>query len=248
VDHIGGNAALKRAGRAQLLIHREDAAFLEDQGRCFDQLYAPLYKAIMGERGLPGAKDAFLKDMAPELVVDKKLEDEDLVDLGEGVEIRVLHLPGHSAGSVGYYWEKEEILFSGDSLPGLGSPDGTLPIIYDLEAYGRSLDRLKEAPIRAILSTHAFRGLHSAPSTVRKGSEVREFLRDCRETGLSISESIHIEASRNPDRPLVEFTDAVIDGLPGVLGFKRTGEARVPQFTLGTVFWGIEHMKCRGQG
>ncbi len=72
-DHIGGNAALKAAGRAQLLIHREDAVFLEDQGRCFDQFYAPFYKAVAGEQSLPAAKEAFLKDMAPELAVDRKL-------------------------------------------------------------------------------------------------------------------------------------------------------------------------------
>jgi hypothetical protein len=72
---------------------------------------------------------------------------------------------------------------------------------------------------------------------------VREYLGDSREAALSIAESIRIQAAGNPDRCLTEVTDAVIDGLPAELGFKRIREVRVPQFSLTTVFWGLEQMR-----
>jgi glyoxylase-like metal-dependent hydrolase (beta-lactamase superfamily II) len=54
---------------------------------------------------------------------------------------RVLHVPGHSSGSIALHWEKQKILFSGDTLfnAGVGRTD-----LYggDLKLLNKSLARL----------------------------------------------------------------------------------------------------------
>lgn len=241
-DHIGGNAALKSAG-AKLMIHRMEVDFIEDQSKAFDRFVYPLAKALGGESGAAEEKKAFLKDMAPELKVDRKLEDNDLIDLGGDIELRVVHLPGHSAGSAGFYFEREGILFAGDSAPGLGTPGGSLPILYDLEAYEASLGRLTEMEPQCILSAHPYRGVNLAPSIVKKKGEVKQFLSDSLDAARRIREAIDHQAAKGSDRPLDEITDAVIAELPVKMGFNPLTEVPVPRFPIGTVFWGLQEKR-----
>ncbi len=58
--------------------------------------------AMTGETGLVFHADVFVKDG-------------EMLDLA-GFSIRVLHTPGHTVGGVCYYFIKENVLFSGDSL------------------------------------------------------------------------------------------------------------------------------------
>jgi len=71
----------------------------------------------------------------------KSLSDGDVIDLGSGVRVQVLHTPGHSVDSMSYYIEDEGVLFTGDTL--LGSSTTT---VHDLGPYRRSLQRLLELP------------------------------------------------------------------------------------------------------
>ena len=47
--------------------------------------------------------------------IDEYLDDNDNFDLG-GVKINVLHVPGHSKGSLAYYIDESKLIFSGDVL------------------------------------------------------------------------------------------------------------------------------------
>lgn len=48
------------------------------------------------------------------MLADRQLEDNDTITFAAGEEIRVIHTPGHTAGSVSYLWRGN--LFSGDAL------------------------------------------------------------------------------------------------------------------------------------
>lgn len=69
------------------------------------------------------------------------LEDNEVIDLGGGVQVRVLFTPGHTSDSVCYYLESEGILFTGDTMLG-----GSTTTVSDLAAYRRSLRMLAELP------------------------------------------------------------------------------------------------------
>ncbi|MEQ9488487.1 MAG: MBL fold metallo-hydrolase [Alphaproteobacteria bacterium] len=80
------------------------------------------------------------------------LDDGDVVDLGNRV-FQVLHLPGHSPGSIALYEEKTGTLFSGDTLY---QDDYLLDNLYhsDKERFRESLLRMKELPVTAVHGGH----------------------------------------------------------------------------------------------
>jgi len=85
-DHIAGVNELKKRCGGKILIHRIDSEGLNNVG-------------------LPEI----------ELEADSRVDDNDLIHLGE-LEFRVIHTPGHTAGSTSLYCEKEKCLFSGDTI------------------------------------------------------------------------------------------------------------------------------------
>jgi glyoxylase-like metal-dependent hydrolase (beta-lactamase superfamily II) len=235
-DHIGGNAAIKAAGHAQLMIHKNDAIFLENQQLCYEKYFAPLMKALGRVENIEEDKKAFLKELGPPQVIDRYLQNGDLIELGDGLELQVIHLPGHTAGSVAYYWEKHGILFSGDSIQGLGSQGGMLPLIYDMVAYEKSLLRLIEMPITCLLSNHPYRSFNGAPSLIRQGNEANRFLHDSLEFVLRFKEVISDLEMKELDR-FPGSADKIVAALPAEMGFKSIAETRIPLFSLTTIFW-----------
>ena len=79
------------------------------------------------------------------------LADGDVVDLGDR-HFEVLHLPGHSPGSIGLWEEVTGVLFSGDALydgPLLDELEGS-----DVEAYLATMVRLREMPVTVVHGGH----------------------------------------------------------------------------------------------
>ena len=84
-------------------------------------------------------------------VPNRVLEDGDVIDLGDR-HFEVLHLPGHSPGSVGLWEERTRTLFSGDAIY-----DG--PLLDDLPDssiadYVRTMKRLRDTPARIVHGGH----------------------------------------------------------------------------------------------
>ncbi|MEX2238560.1 MAG: MBL fold metallo-hydrolase [Dehalococcoidia bacterium] len=79
------------------------------------------------------------------------VEDGDIVDLGDR-RFRVLHLPGHTPGSIGLWDEQDGILFSGDVIydgPLLDElPESSIPM------YVETMKRLRDIPVRVVHGGH----------------------------------------------------------------------------------------------
>jgi glyoxylase-like metal-dependent hydrolase (beta-lactamase superfamily II) len=110
-DHVGALSDLAAAcPGAEILVHREESArlgpdSLENHRRDFRGVGAESYI------------DALWKPLP---------EAHRFLDEGASVgPFTVLHLPGHSPGSIGLLWEAEKILLSGDTLfcAGVGRTD-----------------------------------------------------------------------------------------------------------------------------
>jgi len=79
------------------------------------------------------------------------VEEDDIVDTGDR-RLEVLHLPGHSPGSIGLWEAATGILFSGDAIY-----DG--PLLdelhhSDIADYVRTMRRLRQMPVRVVHAGH----------------------------------------------------------------------------------------------
>jgi len=102
-DHIGAVPALAAQYKeAEIAIHGEDAEYLGPDA------YAVHSRSISAIAGNTEYVDALWEDMPSP---DKCLAEGDKIG-----PFTVLHLPGHTPGSIGLWDEKAGVLFSGDTL------------------------------------------------------------------------------------------------------------------------------------
>jgi glyoxylase-like metal-dependent hydrolase (beta-lactamase superfamily II) len=156
-DHVGGMSEF--TDRA---IHRAEAEALA--GSQETTLVAEHYgETVLGPYRAAGYD-------IPELLVDavpvagmtmvgeipgapatRVLEDGDVVDTGDR-SFEVLHLPGHSPGSIGLWEASTGILFSGDAVydgPLLDELEGS-----DIDAYVKTMERLRDLPATSVHGGH----------------------------------------------------------------------------------------------
>jgi glyoxylase-like metal-dependent hydrolase (beta-lactamase superfamily II) len=239
-DHTAGNRAVKEASGAQIYIHENDAPFLFDHSNCFGRYMAPVAKAI--ESSVHGEEQAFLDMMGEAVVPDAQFSDGNIIDCGNGVELKVVHLPGHTLGSVGFFWEKEGIFFSGDSVVGLHIEGGKLPVILDLTAYVESLKRLQEMPIRFLLCGHHYRGVRLPAAPVRQGGDIIQYLKDSQEYAQRLDEAITKVIPYAFEKSFMQIADLVISYLPREMGFLPMTEVQKPLYSAQAIFFRLQQL------
>ncbi len=108
LDHIGCLPEfLKAVPHAELWVHEEEAIPLEqgDESTVYGmQMFKSMCQAQYG-----------IQDGAFHFTVSRKLKGGDLLELG-GHGWEVLHIPGHSAGSIALYDRSRKILIPGDTV------------------------------------------------------------------------------------------------------------------------------------
>jgi hydroxyacylglutathione hydrolase len=72
------------------------------------------------------------------VVVDRALDDGQVLELSPGLHLRVIAAPGHSPGGVCFLVEEQDILITGDAVP----VKGDMPVYDDPVASARSLAKL----------------------------------------------------------------------------------------------------------
>lgn len=91
MDHIQAVPELKKAWKVPLYVHKDDVPMLEN-----------------GELNLGRLS---VKTEADDVI----LSGDEKLSLGQ-MDIKVIHTPGHTPGGVCYYFEKDKILISGDTM------------------------------------------------------------------------------------------------------------------------------------
>lgn len=84
--------------------------------------------------------------------ISRLLKDGEIIDLG-CVTVEVIHCPGHSPGSLSFYFREPQVLFLGDTdLTPFGPWYGDL--YSDIDDIYRTVDRLRTVPAKTWLTSH----------------------------------------------------------------------------------------------
>jgi glyoxylase-like metal-dependent hydrolase (beta-lactamase superfamily II) len=143
-DHCGNARYLKARFASKIAMHRDDRGMVER-----GDMYWNRGKSNLLVRALAPALFRFRTSdrFSPDLYV------EDGYDLAEyGARLKVVHLPGHSRGSIGILAE-EGVLFCGDLLINEDKPVLNHRIA-DPVAARESVERLKRLNVKSILPSH----------------------------------------------------------------------------------------------
>jgi glyoxylase-like metal-dependent hydrolase (beta-lactamase superfamily II) len=106
LDHVGSLSALKQDTSAQVLAHPADAQYISGQATP-----PPVSSGVM--RLLLRLVAPLMPQPEP-VAVDGLLQDGDHLDLLGGAT--VVHLPGHTPGSIGLHFPSERLLICGDTI------------------------------------------------------------------------------------------------------------------------------------
>ena len=213
-DHIGGNMALQSASNAPIYIYADDADHLENPELYIDTYIIPNVEELLGKEQVETQRAQFLASTPHDVTVGRRLHDGDIIELGEGVNLKVLHLPGHTPWDVGYYWEEEGILFAGSSVVGIHGVMGALPVIDDLDAYEKSLERMLELPLKVVAKFHPSESITIPSAFILRNGEIRQYLEEILESIPIMREAAESIASSYPEKPFWELYDDFINLLP----------------------------------
>jgi ribonuclease/clavin/mitogillin len=137
LDHCGGAHALRRATGAPICMHPTEARLLSDWRADVPQdVDIPSGQQTMAER-LRAWRHATTQATA-----DRLVEHGDTIQVG-GLTIQVIDTPGHTLGSICLYLREDGVLFTGDTVLGLGTVAILPPPHGDMSLYMQSLERLK---------------------------------------------------------------------------------------------------------
>ena len=132
-DHIGAAQTIKKRSGCTVAAHELERAWIED---------VDLQER---ERPVPGFKAM----VEGSVKVDRTLKDGDVLDLEDGLRLKVLHTPGHSPGSISILKPDEGVLICGDAIP----LEGSMPIYDDPLSSIESIKKLGATNgIRILLS------------------------------------------------------------------------------------------------
>jgi glyoxylase-like metal-dependent hydrolase (beta-lactamase superfamily II) len=152
-DHAGSALELKELTGAKIAIHRDDADY------------------VAGRKKLPPIRGPVPTETArfpppPLIQPDLLLEDGEIID-----GLKVIHIPGHTPGSIALFDQSRRILFTGDALLAFGGkvngPSEQFSV--DIHEARRSIKRLTILDFDIMLSGHG------DPLRANAAALVREF-------------------------------------------------------------------------
>ncbi|MFZ5865739.1 MAG: MBL fold metallo-hydrolase [Thermodesulfobacteriota bacterium] len=146
LDHIGCLPELLSAiPRAEVWVHEEEARYLKrgDERVVYGN---PMFQSMVrAQYDIP--KEHFCVD------VHRTLQGDEEVSLG-GIEFKVIHVPGHSAGCIGLFNEEHRLFFSGDTIYADGAIGRYDLVSADPAQLRQSLESIAELGIDVLLPCH----------------------------------------------------------------------------------------------
>ena len=161
-DHTSGAQQLREATGAQVVLHAGEEKFLLDSKSEAPQ---DLEASAEENKQVAEAIQRF-RDQAAEGVPDVRVSDGETFRVG-GLDIQVIHTPGHTLGSVCFYMPGERVVFTGDTALGLGTVAISPPPYGDMALYLESLARLKTYDCALMLPGHG-QTVHDVPSKLQE--------------------------------------------------------------------------------
>lgn len=146
-DHVGGHHEFHHRH-----IHAAEAEIMVRPTR-FNTVADPYVVDDMFEGEKPADFDAAAYEVkaAP---ATRMLMEGDVVDLGDRA-FEVLHVPGHSPGSIALHERRTGILFSGDVVHNGAHGIGNLKLYHTVESdYLTSVERLRKVPVSVVHGGH----------------------------------------------------------------------------------------------
>ncbi|MHB1006605.1 MAG: MBL fold metallo-hydrolase [Chloroflexota bacterium] len=226
-DHAGGNAPVVAASGAEVWLPEADVAIAEDLDLQFEEFFANNDILLGREDRLVASREELYDITAPTLV-DRALRDWEVLDLGRGLQLTVVPTPGHTRGAISLYWEREGILFTGDSVPGTGSRPGGMPLIYFPAHYEESLPRLEELKARAICLGHHYFSLSLTRESVKTGGAVGRYLAESKEVARMIGEAVRGAMAGRPEAPFLDVARGATATLAPRLNLSVNAETGLP--------------------
>lgn len=231
VDHAGGNGELKAAApHVQIHIHQQDSYLLAGpEAHLNSPTDAAEAMRLMQRTDLLKEREAVIRKVVGRSAgVDRELADGDLVDLGQDVRLRVVHTPGHTNGSVCYFWESASTVFSGDAVQGHGWRAGAPPIYHDV-VYVDSLQRIDALGADTLCMGHTFGWTGVSNDPVRRGPEVHQTLQASRDASAVFDRAANVALQQcGPDAEFAQLAETAFREVVFELGFQWDRRTIVP--------------------
>ncbi|KOX04456.1 metallo-beta-lactamase [Streptomyces sp. NRRL B-1140] len=161
-DHAGGAAEFAVLSGAEVLVHRLDAPFVRGEAPgpqpVFEEWERPLHEQAV--RLLP-AGDV----IRPREVTE--VSDGDVLDLGGGA--RIVHVPGHTHGSIALHLPRHGVLFTGDTVAASPVDGAVMPGVFNLDRAQVLAACLRLAGLDPDVACFG----HGAPVTAQAGRALR---------------------------------------------------------------------------
>jgi glyoxylase-like metal-dependent hydrolase (beta-lactamase superfamily II) len=164
IDHIGNALELRNLTGAKIAGHPQDAEII----------------AGKKTRTTPKGGMSSVFKLIGSLMRVKPFQVDILIDEGDSLSgLTVLHMPGHTMGSIALYDPKRKVLFIGDTL---GCRDGVVQgpsenVTIDMKQAYKSIEKLKNLDFSIMLSGHG------EPLTKNASVRVTEFLDKVKNVG-----------------------------------------------------------------
>lgn len=146
-DHVDNAAYLREKYGAKIAMHKDDAGMVERGDMGWNRKAEPDHMSLLFKIMSHVVKPGKFATFKPDLLIDESF------DLSAyGLDAKVLHLPGHSKGSIGVLTPGGD-LFCGDLLYNFfGRPNSQF--IDDLAAFDASIEKISKLNVKTVYPGH----------------------------------------------------------------------------------------------